>query len=496
MTQQAADNWVKKYLQPLPVIPLYKQQALSLISTSHYDKTELSQIMAKDPGFSSQLLNKVNSKRKNSKREYLESIQSALSLLGDQAIKEFVTRTESLDDVRTSFTCVEDYLTLVARAHHAATHAKQWASNRNSQGIKEVGIATKLYDIAEYVLCLFDHEHYLSFKNELYKAQNPNLSSESILGFSLNELAKNLCDTLHFPELIKEAHGFLNSVGMRTQGIKLAIQLSKQADFDWYNQAMQDCLIKIADHCQLSLQKTIDMVHQTSIESARHIDFAINFHAAANLVLHAPMQRLEAKDTVREHSQAASETKPITKESPKAKLPEDLVPLLINSIKKVAQSPNSSQAELLTTLLKGLHDHLKIKRNALLLLNKDRTQLNTRLHSGLEANSKLLKISLITAQSGLLKKLLEKPQAVWINPQNFKKYEKTLPGLFKSCNLSDDFFLMSLFSGNKPVAIVYADNQSNSALTQQQFTHFKQILTLSAKAMVIIAKRGQKKSSN
>ena len=100
-----------------------------------------------------------------------------------------------------------------------------------------------------------------------------------------------------------------------------------------------------------------------------------------------------------------------------------------------------------------------------------------------------MNISLQTKQAGLFKKLLEKPQAVWINPQNYKKYEKALPGLFKSCSLNDDFFLMSLFSGDKPIGVIYSDNQNAQPLTQEQFKHFKQAISLTAKAMALLTKR-------
>lgn len=492
MSQQAADQWAKKYLKPIPAIPTYKNQALALTTQEGFDKSELSQIIAKDPGFSSQIFQRVNSKRKDSKRDYLESIQSALSLMGDQAITDFIEKYDTLDDLRSSFASVDDYLILVTRAHHAAAHSTLWAKRRNSQSIKEIGIASTLYDLAEYALCLFDHEKYQTYKNSLSDIQSINIISEKIWGFNLSHLSRTLCNHLYLPDLIKEAFGFLDNAGIRTQGIKLANQLVKQADYNWYDQSMQDCLIKIADHNQLSLTKTIDLVHQVSIESARHIDFDYKFHSAANLVQHAPMQRLELSKTQSSSEQTLLETNQNTKNNTEPNRSKNSLAHLLQSIKQVAQSSSSSQAVLLTTLLNGLHQYLEIQRIALLLLNKDRSQLNTRLHSGLQADSKLLKISLMTAQSGLFKKLLEKPQAVWINQQNFKKYEKALPGMFKSCSLSDDFFLMSLFSGNKPVGIVYCDNQSSKSLSEQQFAQFKQAIILTSKAMLLIAQRQKK----
>jgi len=488
MPSASLQSWIKNQLQDIPVIPVYAQQARLEIDKPDFDKLTLSQIIASDPGLSIQLFNLVNAKRKGTKRVYIESIQSALSLMGDAGIINFIKDITTLDDIRSSFECENDYLQLVARSQQAAKHAKCWGEKRQSQGIKEIGIATRLYDIAHFALCISDHENFKTFKQQNLTDYNPDASCQNILGFSLNELSIALCDHFHLPELVLEAHNRDEVAGIRSQGIKIACGLVHQADISWYHEKTIDYLIKAADLCQLPLEKVNSLAHICCVESARELDFKVNFHSAANLVQHdAPPRPKQLIKTIK--PKAAPKAEPKLDNKPKPAIP-DTQEQFLQSLKTIAQDKKTSQAVQLNALLEGCHRHLKTPRNVLILLNKDRSKMSTRLHKGLADDSALLKFSVAHAQSGLFKILLEKPQAIWINPKNFLKYDKMLPGIFKSCCLNDDFFMMSLYSGKKPVGIVFCDNYGkNIALNKTQFDLFKQAVVLTGKAMQLISQR-------
>ncbi len=495
MSSAALNSWIKSNLQVIPAIPHYANLAKKAVRQANFEKTPLSQIISSDPGLSSQLFNLINSKRKATKRDYLESVQSALSLMGDAGIIHFIDNMTTLDDVRTSFDCVDDYLQLVARAQHAAKHAKLWAEKRQSQGIKEIGIASKLFDIAEYSLCLFDHELYVSYRLKNLSDYNPEKNCSDIWGFSLNQLALALCDHLHLPELVKEAHNLTEIAGIRTQGIKIASELVHQADLSWYHNKTNDCLIKAADLCQISLDIITTWAHITSVKAAQELPYKVKFHSAANLIQHRASFKPVVLNT-KEQPKPVIKTieKPVKEkiaELPKAP-PNLKVNPLLSELKAKAQHKQTSQAAQLNALLTGCHKHLNMGRNALFLINQDRSIINTRLHSGLADDSPLLKFTTKRENSGLIKILLEKPQAIWINPDNFRKYDQMLPGLFKSCTLSDDFFMMSLFSGEKPLGIVFCDKYGQAeSLDKTAFTLFKQAVGLTSKAMLLIAQRNR-----
>ncbi|MBL7003205.1 MAG: choice-of-anchor L domain-containing protein, partial [Gammaproteobacteria bacterium] len=312
MPSSTPQQWIKAHFKPLPAIPGYLEQALNIIEKEDLDKSNLSQIIELDPGMSSQLFNLINGKRKDSNRENLESIQSALSLMGEESIKDFIKSINSLGEINNT-DCKQDYLQLVVRAHHAAKHSKLWAENRHSLGVKEIGIATKLHDIAEYSLCLFDYDHYKNYKiNNLTQLQSYK-HSKSIWGFDLHQLALELSHKLNLPDLITEAHTTNEIAGIRTLGIKLACNLVHQADIGWYQQEMDDCLIKAADHCQISYDKMCTLAHITSIDAAHENELAVNFHSASRLVQYHSDSVIKAEEEISESKPEPTQPETATK---------------------------------------------------------------------------------------------------------------------------------------------------------------------------------------
>lgn len=496
MANDKAHSWIEHNVKPIPSLPFYLAKAKELISNPGFDKTELSLIIASDPGLSIQLFDQANSKRKGTSRDYIESAQSALSLMGDSAVEHYINQSTSLDQLDLSTHCIDDFSQMVARSHQAAKHAKIWAEKRKSQGVKEISIATRLYDIAEYSLCLFEHSTYKKYYQKNLIEYSPDQYCNELLGFSLHDLSIQLCDHFHLPQLVVEAHTTDEVAGIRTQGIQLATKLVHLADGSWFSDAMNECIEKISDHCQISVDKAATQVHLSCIESVRELDFEVNFHNAINLVQypsseretkHQPIRQPEptAVKTIQEPDQKSQLTESITGANPLTKL--------FNLIKQIAKNPQSSQGVLLNSLLKGLNESLQTTRSALFLISKDHSKLATRLHNGLEEGAPLLKFDINKQHSGLLKILIEKPQAIWINPKNIQKYDPLIPGLLKSCVLSNDYFMMSLFSGDKAIGIIFCDAQhSKNKLTKEQFNGFKKAIGLSAKAMQLMAQRTSK----
>ena len=63
-----------------------------------------------------------------------------------------------------------------------------------------------------------------------------------------------------------------------------------------------------------------------------------------------------------------------------------------------------------------------------------------------------------------------------------------LPGSFKATNLSQNFFLMSLFVGKKSVGFVYCDRSNTEQnLDHHLYSEFKSCLMLTNKALAFIA---------
>ena len=137
------------------------------------------------------------------------------------------------------------------------------------------------------------------------------------------------------------------------------------------------------------------------------------------------------------------------------------------------------------------HD-LGASKVSLLLLSKDQQWLQNRMSIGIEQASPFRNYRIEYARSGLLKMLLTKPQAIWINKDSFKKYQKLIPQSLMAHIMTDQFLAMSLFIGSNPVGIVYVDRSDTATpIDQTLFSQFKQLITLASKALTLLSKKQQ-----
>ena len=110
----------------------------------------------------------------------------------------------------------------------------------------------------------------------------------------------------------------------------------------------------------------------------------------------------------------------------------------------------------------------------------------------LGTGSPLLKLKMNVSQSGVIKNIITKPQSLWVKSANFKKYEPLLPGNFRASCQSENFFLMSLFIGKKPIGMIFCD--STKKLDETMYQSFKSSLLLTGKALTYLAERPKKTS--
>ena len=124
------------------------------------------------------------------------------------------------------------------------------------------------------------------------------------------------------------------------------------------------------------------------------------------------------------------------------------------------------------------------------MTSQNRSLLLTYLSKGLVHDSPFHDLQIEVIHSGLFKSLLNTPQAIWVNSNNYKKYSPLLPDRFKETCCSENFFLMSLFVGKKPIGLVYCDHsRTPNKLNPQIFTELKLCVSFVSKALAFVARR-------
>jgi hypothetical protein len=109
------------------------------------------------------------------------------------------------------------------------------------------------------------------------------------------------------------------------------------------------------------------------------------------------------------------------------------------------------------------------------LLVRNGSELQTVLSIGAEQAPKLRQFRYDGRNNQLLTQLLGKPVCLRLNADNRAKFWLHLPEEFRAAIGCEEFLLMAAFTGERPVALLYADNAGTANLGDRQHQSFKQI---------------------
>jgi len=188
----------------------------------------------------------------------------------------------------------------------------------------------------------------------------------------------------------------------------------------------------------IPLDKVISKTHEFSVIAARASFIPEAWQPGSRLIL--------TKDS-------AWKPKPRPKAAATKNSSSEKAESAAEKIKRLLSTPGTSQSSILSTCVQGLKKDIGMETVALLLVSRDKAHLQNRMTIGVDDSSPFKKFSIAIEQAGILKMLLGKPTAVWINTTTFEKYQKLIPDSFSKGIKTNNFCIMSLFVGVEPIAI-------------------------------------------
>ena len=473
MSIQQAKQWLNSHSSAIPV--LERSQQLLTRLTNEEEDLDLARIIRKDPGLCLALLQKVNARRGiTGAREPVESTRAAISLLSEQAtltLLESVPRASQLlqHDIQKFV-----FNQLINRCLHHEVQAEMWAREQGHQQLEQLRLSALLAYIGEILCCVHDFDTYLAYLS----TDADQSSAEQHFGFLFDELTECVCRELKLPELIIRSLSQNQDAGARARLLAHTAGICQRCEQGWYNDSLLRLLQSFADELQIDVARVAQKTHQFAVRAARESFIKEAWHPASRLIL------IEDKPW-------SPQTEPATKQSPPAT--EDTKSSdPYEKIKQLVRQPRTTQSEILQACVNILKHDLGASKVSLLLLSKDQQWLQNRMSIGIEQASPFRNYRIEYARSGLLKMLLTKPQAIWINKDSFKKYQKLIPQSLMAHIMTDQFLAMSLFIGSNPVGIVYVDRSDTATpIDQTLFSQFKQLITLTSKALTLLSKKQQ-----
>ncbi len=478
MTETAARTWLSSYHDIIPALEVHHAQALEILEDHTKTLRDLAEVIVLDPGMSVSLYHEVNNKLVQGNKQSVDSVHAALSLLGDGKIADLVMQHKVLGETHPDALRRQSYHQLMSRTFHLLAQLESFVSIQGIRGINEIRSAAILHNIGEFCACLFDHERYQRYQQKFRELGIDANSAKQVFSFDFHELGRIYAEKSYLPMLVTESLDENIPAGRKARLIQLAADVSHQAEVSWYHSAMKATEEVCAAYLNQSLEGFDRQIQRIALDCARNSPFDDVIPAAARLIMLPDLEQAP---------------KPALKLELKA---DPGGQEFEHRIKALLRTQNPTQAQLLDLLLGHLHDDLHLTRVALLLMSRDGNMLGTRAGKGFDEHSPIRTLVIDISSASVLRSLMSKSQALWVESDTYSNYEAALPAKFKSAFLHESFYLMSMHVNGRPTGLIYADRSLGvHKLDKVTYIKFKSAILLTSKAVTYLGKMKQQTAS-
>ncbi len=455
-------------------------------SAERISASQLAVIILRDPLMTLKLLRLANSSRRGRLSAEITSIEHAIMMLGTVPLFKHFSSLVALEDMlaqqEQSLSSVRQ---VYCRALHAAYQARQWAIQHQDIRVEEVYISALLHDMTNMMLWLYAPERAQEIRDTVRRERlYYGKAHEKVMGFSVEDFRIALAKAWRFPEMLADLVDCRNAGKPRAQGVLLAVSIAHLAEKGWYGPRMEACLEAVADTLNLPLEVAIWLVHQTAVAAARHWELYGVTPAAAWLPL-LPGPWYEDTGVVAAPAIAEPEG--------------DAMVCLMPNPSRLQQITEEIHAHLdgsldlhdmLTLVLKGMHEGIGLNRIVFALITRDRTFLKAKYVHGAPPGSPLRHFEADLRTPNLFSRLLEKMQGVWFSETNAKTLAPLIAPEVTKVIGEGEFFAMSLFVHGKPVGLFYADRKHGEcSLDERSYLEFKKLCVLAADGLAHLARK-------
>ncbi len=448
----SSKDWLDRLKDaPFPTLASTPKQIRQVIHTKSANYTELANIIRRDPGFSLQVLRAVN-QILSRKKTPLFSINQAISLLGMHWLEEHFEHFPQLTE-----TMPPAVQKPIADCYSRILYATSYAHLCRDPQPNELATAILLEHAAEISLWL--HEPKIAQRVTLLPCYGRSRTEASLDLFqttTLEDLNQSLLTHWNMPHLTH---------GQRHSCIKLSCAISQASTTNWYS----DEIISLLDEASKQTQKTADelssSIHAQAAETARNIHNLGLTCPIYNLILGPPPTPTKQSSKI-EHKHPTEKSKTAAKSTQS--------PI---SVKSAPQEKKPSGLDaLITRALHQLHEDAGLQRVAFIQLSADGKELRVRKIIDKVADSKLRQFKISSQRDNIFGLLLSKPHQLWMNKENLKKHAQLIPKSIAALLDSPEFFIASLFSQQRALGLIFADNSSTgTSLNKTIHTHFSRI---------------------
>lgn len=327
----------------------------------------------------------------------------------------------------------------------------------------------------------------------------------------------------------KQINLILSSPGF---AVTLANLLAHYASHDWYSRSTLRIQKVISVYLGVPLNKAVTLTHECAAEMSREHPIPEIMLPAAKLIL-PPRQQIQSttktaltkKVTSKPSTSNAVISKTVVSKIVVSKIvePETAVSKIKPTEQGILESPEVSAPqqqqkrgdketfteftdimlnnpdnfvdlhELMNAATQCISYGLGLPRVIVALVNTNETRLKTYYSVGTRESPDLANYQADLTKPSLFSRLIGKPSSIWVKSTSNKNIWNAIPEDFKSACNAKEFFLMSIFVNQKPVAVFYADScTENESLSEYEYKQFKYLCSAATQCLQYLATKRTK----
>ena len=256
------DTWVRRFTSDsLPVLRITQRNLEELRGNlEQVEARELSRLILHDPLMTARVLAYTQPMRSRNLQCDITTVGTAIMMAGIEPFFAHFSELPTIEDRlhSTGSQTLLGVLHIIRRAQRAADYAQEWATWRHDLHLEEIRIAALLHDLAEILVWCSAPALGIEINRRL--TIEPGLHStdaqRAILGFTFNELQRELCRIWQLPPLLQELidDGDNPSLTPRVRNVSLAVRLARHSSYGWDNPALPDDYAAIATLLHVSTE--------------------------------------------------------------------------------------------------------------------------------------------------------------------------------------------------------------------------------------------------
>jgi HD-like signal output (HDOD) protein len=449
---------------------------------------EVATDLLKDPLATLHILHVINAKVADRYGTEVSTVEHALMMQGLGAFLDGVRSLPLVEDTALARDprALRAVHALVRRAQHAAWQARDFAVLHTDIHAEEVQVAALLHPAAEILLWLRAPDLARKLNRLRRKGVEPEEAESETLGMSLAALRLRLLDDWRIPELTRDLLDERYAERPRQAILHACLGIAAASERGWWDEALMPHYLDLASVENQPIESVIATVHGNAARSARCCNW-LDAPAAGTWGPMNPGDWPPEPEDDEEDKPAGAAPVP----APKAPSPDHFVcampdkQVFRDTLKGIESHLDGSYTlnQMSAVILKGLHTGLSLSRVLFAMITpEDRVKM--RFSIGIGPEDPLRRFDFPLGSKDLFGQLMGKMQGVWINEGNRDRLWPMVDPRLQTLVGAGDFYAMSLFSGSRPVGLIYADRgHGECGLDPLTYTDFKMLCLQAARGL-------------